>query len=91
MQGGDFPQRRQQEIDLEPLGKCPEGGLAADKKLRQETQRNRQAGMNGFDTATGPADGPRQFDIQAQLIGRRFKTTRLLRLNHDRFDLAQTA
>jgi hypothetical protein len=91
VQGGDFPQCRQQGINLEPLGKCAEGGLATDKKLRQETQQNRQAGMNGFDTATGPADGTGQFNIPAQLIGRCFKTSALLHLNDDRFDLAQGA
>ena len=47
--------------------------------------------MNGFDTATGPADGARQFNIQTRLIGRGFKTARPLHLNYDRFGLAQGA
>ncbi len=45
--------------------------------------------MNRFDPTTGPADGARQFDIRAQLIGRGFQTLGLLNRNHDRLDLVQ--
>ena len=45
--------------------------------------------QNGLDTATGPANGPRQVDIRAQAIGRGLQTLGLFNLNHDRLDRAQ--
>ncbi len=47
--------------------------------------------MNGFATAMSPADGTGQFDIQAQLIRRRFQAVRLLHRHHGRFNFAQGA
>ena len=43
--------------------------------------------MNRFDPSTGPADGARQFNIQAQSTRRGFQTLGLLNCKHDRLML----
>lgn len=88
MNSGGFPQCGQYPIKRKSLTKRGQGRFTVDEALRHQAFEKPEGELNRFDAQAHPAQYPRQLDIQAQVIGRRLKTWRLLDLLDDGFDFA---
>ena len=91
MNGGHFPQCGQYWIHCKVPAERGQGGLAREKMLRRQPLQGGECGMDRCDPTARPAQRPRQFDIQAQRIGRTLQGASLFHLIDDRLDLVQGA